>query len=1058
MGRGGRHTAYHGSSSAATDAGSVADGRRFTEAAAFALPNGASPQPQGDSKVDGASSDTWRRTAGAVVNDICYTIEDRFILPQSISAVPPLHHEEEEEDRRSVTALIGYFMSISTLLAFAAYSRRLSNLMNGASPVMGEILLCVSHLAQVTQEQLGWSLFCSGFLSPGCFDWSAADGSGGGGAGVMAMGNGAVGGSGGGGGGVGVGSGATGSQAARRQALGGGTGGGGGGVGAGVAMAGAGGAGYASYSGGNVVRYLLGRKANNVMRQESLRSYLSSSFYSPSAFLVEQTCWFIVLVSTLDTVTLQRVAVASFFGNSVSWVPVYSVGALAALASALLFFFMYWVPSYEVDDAVLSALFLQTHVHHVMSAYCASLCVTLLFAESMLLDDLRRTFVAAIFSLPQRALRLSGNHPALAQALRLCGEIRRNYFYFVDFYFFLGIVFWYSLVLVETAGGISILGIAALLMVVPWLLGCGLTVTPLRAVKDTVIYAMFYGIVATAVVCVVPLEGLPFLSNAVQAAVILIFMVARCEHKHSNGCAYVLVWVAMLVVYLYEKEGTGRGAAGSVMWSPNEASSEVNFASAAQAALQDHVDPNVEAMGLVRTVCVTFWQLLSKGLSEERAKVLHFNVVVLGSMLLLSTTVRALAVEGVRLSPAGATATATATTSSSSVASTSVSSAVQFTAAAAAAVAAAPTATNANVRSKNGSIAGTAAKANASAAKLLGRASRQESHNESGLNLDSGDAAADTGVTPATSTGEEEAVEEAKTEREAAATPVPPAAAPLQLEEPAARKLASPTPAQAVAAPVATTAHAGQKEEATSADDVVSVAKEAPPDVAVLAEVEEKKPKEEVAPPAPAVAPPPTPASSLPATDVGKTETKTKGEGKEPAKVAATEEERVEVGMETREKEKKSKSVAVEAAAVEKKTPAVPSAGEKSTRSSPRPAASTPPLPTKTAATTGEAAAAVVSANSSPAPPTEEAKEALAAVDAPATSAAPTSAKKAAAPKQSAAAKEPPAESGKTMLAASAPAAPISPAAERPAVKVLADVPNLLENASPPQPSPSSAS
>jgi hypothetical protein len=734
MGRGSRHNAFHGSNGAA-DAIAAADGRRSAETPFVHH----SSQPQVSSAAEGSQTASLENDDAVFslwealefcMYDVAYTIEDRFIIPQTIAAIPPLPHEGDG-NRVSVAALIGYFMSVSTLLAFAAYSRRLSNLMSGASPVMGEILFCVSHLSQVTQEQLGWSLFCSGFLSPSCFDWSAADGGGGGG------------------------SNAAGSQAARRQVLGGGigsgassggSGGGGGSFGSGVAGSGAG---YASYSGGNLVRYLLGKKTNNVLRQESLRSYLYSSFYSPSAFLVEQTCWFAVLIATLDTITLQRIAVATFFGNAVGWVPVYSVGALATLASALLFVFMYWIPSYEISDGVLSALFLHSSLHHVVSAYCASLCITLLFAESMLLDDLRRSFVSLVFSLPQRALRLSGGHPVIAQALRACSEVRHTHFYFVDFYFFLGIVFWFSLVLMETAAGISILGIAALLMVVPCLVGSGWTTTPARALKDTLVYFCFYALMLSAMLFVVPLSGFAFLSNAVQAATIVMFMVARCEHKQPNGCAYVLIWVFMLAFYLYEKVGTGSGAAGSAVWAPQEITPttvRVSLDSAAQIALQDHSSPNAEAVGIARVVCFTFWQLLSKGLSEEGTQVVHINAAVLGSMLLLSTTVHAAVVEGIGLSPMSAlSSAATTAAASSSAASTPVPS--SGTAAptggppvpATAAGNAAPSTntTSALAKMKNGSIASGSAKVNASGTKLLSRSSPQESHSASGANLDS---------------------------------------------------------------------------------------------------------------------------------------------------------------------------------------------------------------------------------------------------------------------------------------------------------------------------------
>ncbi|KPA81533.1 hypothetical protein ABB37_03878 [Leptomonas pyrrhocoris] len=772
MGRGARHITHHRSSS--TD-----EGMSESTVAHFDAPAQQTLTHTGEgNQVSLTSNSEWRasralwKSVEACVTDICYTIEDRFILPQSIDSVP-LFHSEEEEDHMSVAALIGHFMSISTLLAFMAYLRRLSNLMNGASPVMGEILFCVSHLSQVTQEQLGWSLFCSGFLSTSEFDVSGADGSG---AGVANGGAGA--------GTNGVGSNAAGSQGVRRQALGGaamGRVGGGGGANSNLGgRAGGGAAGYAGYSGSNVMRYLLGRKPGSVQRQESLRSYSCRSFYSPAAFLVEQACWFIVLIFALDTVPLQRLAVASFFGNAVGWVPVYSAGTLAALACALLFVFMYWIPSYEVDDAVLSVLLLRTPLHHIMSAYCASLCVTLLFAESMLLDDLRRTFVEIVFSLPQRVLRMSGSHPVVAQGLRVCGEVQRSYFYFVDFYFFLGMMLWFALVLLETAAGISILGITSLLLTVPWLVGGGWTIAPGRALKETVVCVGFYAVTAVTLAAVVPSRGIPFLSNAVQAAAILLFMVARCEHKQPNGCAYVLIWIVMLAVYLYEKTGSTREASGSVVWGPNETTSRVNFAGAAQVALQDHMDPEIEAATIVRMLCTTLWQLLSRGLSEEGTQVLHFNVVVLGSMLLLSTSVRAVAVEGIDFSPASPTACATATTATAASATSTagpISSASSQAVAATVIPASAPATTtaapmNSAGRSKNGASAAHGTKTSPGVTKSLSKSGPPDSpQSANGRIADSSDAARPgTADTCAETTTPAEAVEEDSTGSEESTT------------------------------------------------------------------------------------------------------------------------------------------------------------------------------------------------------------------------------------------------------------------------------------------------
>lgn len=580
----------------------------------------------------------WRPVEYALM-DICYAIEDRFIIPQNITLVPALV-EEELTHRQGFLMLVGHFISISTLMVFAAYSRRLSNLMSGASPVMGEILFCVSHLSQVTQEQLGWSLFCTGFLSPSTFEWTTTEGGCSGPVAILSGG---------------------GSQGTKRQMLGANSGGGFGANGAsaggpqgstGMGGGSPGGMAGCPCTGGNLVRYLLGRKAN-MIRQESLRSYLYSSFHSPSAFLVEQTVWFVVLAVTMDLVSMQRLAVAAFFANVVGWLPVYSVKSLAGLGVALVVGFMYWIPSSEVDDAVLSVTFLQRPLRRVLSAYCASLCITLLFAETLLLDDVRRVIVHALFSLPQRLLRVGGHHPVVAKLVHGCAWLRCEYFYFVDFYFFLGMMCWLSLVLMETAAGISVFGTAALLTVAPWLVGSGWRETPMQAVKDTVIYVGFYVVVALLLAHVVPWSGLAFLSNAVQSGAVLFLMAARCEHKQPGGSAYVLLWVAMMCVYLYMKAGTMRGTTGSLTWSLHDSNPRANFVKAAYAVWCGKPATEEGALSLLRLACITFWQLLSKGLSEEGMQLLHFNVVVFGSMLLFSTTMHAVFVEGVRFSSPG---------------------------------------------------------------------------------------------------------------------------------------------------------------------------------------------------------------------------------------------------------------------------------------------------------------------------------------------------------------------------------------------------------------------
>ncbi|KAG5464318.1 hypothetical protein LSCM1_00500 [Leishmania martiniquensis] len=610
-----------------------------------------------DSPSDAAKATTmlerlWRQVDFAFM-DICYTIEDRFTIPQNVAAVPGVV-DEEHIQRQGVCMLVGHFLSILVLLAFAAYSRRLSSLMSGASPVMGEILFCVSHLSQVTQEQLGWSLFCSGFLSPSTFDWPAAES---GASGAVPMSNGA------------------GGQAVRRSMLGP-NGNGGVGVNSGMTsgsqgLAGtgsgvAGGAASNPNTGGHFVRYLLGRKVNNMIRQESLRSYLYYSFYSPSAFLVEQTVWFVFLLATLDLVSMQRLAVAAFFANVVGWLPVYSVKSLAGVGSALLLVFMYWIPSYEMDEALLSVSFSERSLHCVLSAYCGSLCITLLFAETLLLEDVRRVLVQGVSTLPQRLLRAGGHHPTLARLVHGCMWLRFEYFYFIDFYFFLGMMCWLSLVLMEMAAGISVFGIATLLIAVPWLVGDGWTVTPLRALKDTVIYVGFYVVTALLLAHVVPWSGLAFLSNAVQSVAVLFLMAARCEYRQPGGSAYLLLWVAMMCVYLYEKAGMASTTTGSTVLGSHDSMSPSNFAKAMRDVWHGEAEAEEETLGLLNVGCAAFWQLLSRGLGEQGAQLLHFNAVVFGSMMLLCTTVRAVVVEGVCLSsfrPSVFTSAATAGTS-----------------------------------------------------------------------------------------------------------------------------------------------------------------------------------------------------------------------------------------------------------------------------------------------------------------------------------------------------------------------------------------------------------
>ncbi|CAJ1012967.1 hypothetical protein Q4I28_008280 [Leishmania naiffi] len=597
----------------------------------------------------------WRRV-DHLISDISYTIEERFIIPQKISAMPGLIGEEVTY-RKSFLVLLGHFISIVIVMVIGAYSRRLSHLMSGVSPVVGEILFCASHLSQVTPEQLGWSLFYSGFLSSSTRDCAAVEG---GVSGGVVMSNGAAG------------------HCPRRQMLGAI---GGGGIGANGALAGgsqglagmgSGGAGgmmACPNTGGSLVRYLLGRKPNNMIRHESLRSSLYSSFYSPSAFLVEQTVWFVLLATTMDVVTMQRLAVAVFFANVVGWLPVYSVKLLARLGTALVVVFIFLTPFYEVDDTATSTL-VHHSVYHVLSAYCASLCITLLFAETLLFDDVRRVLVQGVVTLPQRLLRVAGHLSVATKLVRGCVWLRREYLYFVDFYFFLGIMCWLSFVLMETGAGILVFATAALFITVPSLVGNGWMATPMRALKDTVIYVSFYVVTALLLFHVVPWSGLAFLSNAVQSAAVLLLMAARCEYKQPGGSAYLILWVTMMCVYMYLKSSATRGMSRSLVWATNNSNSRANFEKVTHAVWYGVPEVEGAVFDLLRIVFIAFWQFLSEGLIEEGVQLLHFNVVVFGSMLLLSTAVRAVVVEGVRFSGPGqwvlASAEATSTPAAAS--------------------------------------------------------------------------------------------------------------------------------------------------------------------------------------------------------------------------------------------------------------------------------------------------------------------------------------------------------------------------------------------------------
>ncbi|GET93567.1 hypothetical protein, conserved [Leishmania tarentolae] len=581
----------------------------------------------------------WR-PVDHVLTDICYTIDDRFIIPQNITAVPGLM-EKGLSQRQGLFVLVGHFMSIIAVMVFAEYFRRFSNLMSGTSPVIGEILFCVSHLSQVTQEQLGWSLFCTGFLPPHTFEGIASQRGLTGSGGITSGGN---------------------SQGARQQMLesngaegcdGNGALGSASQSSAGMGTGGGGGMMGCPQTGGNLVRYFLGRKANNMIRQELLRSYLYSSFYSPSAFLLEQTVWFVVLAVTLDVVFIQRLALAAFFANVVGWLPLYSVKSLAGVGVTLVVVLMYWIPPSEADDTVLSLTFLQRPMHRVLSAYCASLCITLLFAETLLLDEVRQMLVQEVFTLPRRFLRVGGGHPVLVKLVDACVWVRCECFYFVDFYFFLGIMCWLSLVLMETAAGISVFGTATLLAGVPWLVGSGWRRTPMQALKDTAIYVCFYVVMALLLAHIVPWSGLAFLSNAVQSSLVLIVMAARCKHKQPGGSAYVLLWVAMMCAYLYVKDGAMRRGTGSLVWDLHDSNPPANVSQRVDVIWSGTWTTEEGALSLLHIVCIIFLKLLWKGLSEEGMQILHFNVVVFGSMVLFSTSVRAMLVEGVRFANPG---------------------------------------------------------------------------------------------------------------------------------------------------------------------------------------------------------------------------------------------------------------------------------------------------------------------------------------------------------------------------------------------------------------------
>ncbi|KAG5490624.1 hypothetical protein JKF63_00745 [Porcisia hertigi] len=585
--------------------------------------------------------------------DIFYTIGARFLIPHNVAAVSNFA-EEGLAHRQGFLFLLGHFISIITLIASAACSRRFSNLMNGASPVMGQILFCVSHLSQVTPEQLGWSLFCSGLLPPSAFDWTALEGSGNGGVLMSSR---------------------AGGQTARRQAL---IVSGGSGLCAKSASLGesqslgsvgggsAGGITGFRYTGGNLVRFLLGRKATDTNRHESLRSYLYCSFYSPSAFLVEQTVWFVVLALTLDVLSLQRLAVAAFLVNLLGWLPVYSVKPLAGLEAGLVLLFMYWIPSYEIDDAVISLTCFHHFVYRVLTAYCASLCITLLFAETLLLDDVRRGLVQGVITLPQRLLHVTGHHHVVARLVHGCMRLRCEYFYFVDFYFFLGIMCWFSLGLLETTLSIPVFGTAALLTAVPLLVGNGWMETPLQALKDTVIYLSFYALTAFLLAYVVPWSGLAFLSNAMQSAAVLFFMASRCEYKQPGGCAYLLLLVVMMLIYLYEKSNSTRRAMPSSVWGDYDPNSLTKSGSAVRSVSHNNQVAGEAQLSYFHIVCLTFYQLLCRGLSEEGVQLMHFNVVVLGTMLLFTTTIRAVVGEAVHVSSLAQLASTSAETTATS--------------------------------------------------------------------------------------------------------------------------------------------------------------------------------------------------------------------------------------------------------------------------------------------------------------------------------------------------------------------------------------------------------
>lgn len=584
---------------------------------------------QSSLKREATATTAAPRTTSSGVSRVCHIIVNRCALPHGISVVPEPDLDAENGDN-PFFKFLGFLLLMFLWMNTTVYLRRSSFVLKGIPPVTGELLMCVYHLCQVMTHQLGWSLLYSGmFPSPlhvtqmnsnlhlSC---PVSD--------VAFAGT-----------GVAVSSTVTFMPIAAS---------GGNGQRKGSASNGGHSTMALNGGGGSVChmpsRALLSRSSRQQQQQQQHpllpHCYAFSSFYTPTAFFIEQVIWFVVLSLLLDTFTLQRLTAALFFANSVQWTLSLSIPNLTFLVLGSIGIFRYITPAYDLDASLVASLNLDTTLQRLFTSYTASLCMTLLCAESFLLADARWSLVRWVCMIPQRLEKCSSSGGVAYQKICRAARLIYRCLSFADVYFFLCFTTWFSLLLLEFRLGLSVVGLGAGIYLLFFLVGNLEDNTLVGVFGDLLVMLLYYSATALALIALIPWNAFHFLSGAFQAALCLLIILARSRQASSRGTAFLLMWVAMLAVYCYMSMDVSRHPTHQ-----------------AKSAFNEILNSSVEGDTFqnIKKFYLSLFYLTPSMLKAYGPGFLHFNLVVMGCMVVFSTAAHAMLVEGVTLTDITAT-------------------------------------------------------------------------------------------------------------------------------------------------------------------------------------------------------------------------------------------------------------------------------------------------------------------------------------------------------------------------------------------------------------------